>query len=142
VTVLFLASCFPLTSSIRPIQLATPEEMAAAQASTWLVSGFGTTSEGAGDSGQGGALARALQYAPVKPVDCSTSYNSYYVGKEICAGNVPSVNGDVTPPYTDTCQGDSGGPLIFSTLSATAPVDAAADGDRLVGVTSWVRLLV
>jgi len=78
-----------------------------------------------------------LQYANVKPTNCAQDYWDYYPDKEVCAGRVPSMNGDTTPPYTDTCQGDSGGPMTFNVGSPSSPLSGSASDDRLVGVTSW-----
>lgn len=136
-TLMFLEKCVQLTDAVQPIKLATKAELAAAQSSTWLVSGWGSTSENSDSWGQDGNMPHYLQYANVKPTDCAQDYWDYYPDKEVCAGRVPSMNGDTTPPYTDTCQGDSGGPMTFNVGSPSSPLSGSASDDRLVGVTSW-----
>jgi hypothetical protein len=113
--------------------------MQAALTSTWIVSGYGTTSRGADSWGQGGAMAAKLQYGELKYVDpntCQQAVGRVDPDSMVCALGLAAVGGGA-PPVQDSCQGDSGGPLFFNTKAPSAPMSGAAEDDRLVGAVSW-----
>lgn len=139
---IFLDKCVAVGGNVSTIALATDEELEAAKASTWLVSGWGSTSAGADpDSGMGGELPSRLQYGSLKYVpDGEQQCSRLISGNEdtmICAGTVPSTDAGASPPVQDSCQGDSGGPMIFNVGSPDAPVNGSGADDRLVGIVSW-----
>ncbi|XP_023295415.2 trypsin alpha-4-like [Lucilia cuprina] len=110
IAVIRLASSLTMSSSIKPISLATVAPPTGAAA---VVSGWGTTSSG------GYGIPSQLRYVEVQMLSTSACASSTYgYGSEIkptmiCAYTVGK----------DACQGDSGGPLV--------------SGGLLVGVVSW-----
>ncbi|XP_065367071.1 transmembrane protease serine 9-like [Calliphora vicina] len=110
IAVIRLSSSLTMSSTIRPIDLATSAPPTGAAAS---VSGWGTTSSG------GYGIPTQLRYVDVEILSTSSCASSTYgYGSEIqpsmiCAYTVGK----------DACQGDSGGPLVSA--------------GRLVGVVSW-----
>ncbi|XP_037811502.1 serine protease 53-like [Lucilia sericata] len=110
IAVIRLASSLTMSSSIKPISLATVAPPTGAAA---VVSGWGTTSSGAY------GIPSQLRYVDVQMLSTSACASSTYgYGSEIqptmiCAYTVGK----------DACQGDSGGPLV--------------SGGLLVGVVSW-----
>ncbi|KAI8123967.1 Trypsin alpha-4 [Lucilia cuprina] len=110
IAVIRLDSSLTMSSTIRPISLATVAPPTGAAA---VVSGWGTTRSG------GYGLPAELRYVDVEMLSTSACASSTYgYGSEIqptmiCAYTVGK----------DACQGDSGGPLV--------------SGGLLVGVVSW-----
>ena len=101
---------FPSLFSAMPVDLPT-SEVSVPEGATFVVSGWGTTSEG-------GSLPSTLRQVEVPYVnddDCSDSYGSSSIFGDvmICAGEGGK----------DSCQGDSGGPMTY-------------DGTH-IGIVSW-----
>ena len=117
VSVLVLSQPLVLGPGVAPIQLASPADLAGATSAT--TSGWGVTSETAGDIPDG------LLVTTVPLVDdasCQNVLDQY--GGEVTASSETCAGGT----GTDSCYGDSGGPLVV--------VDAAGV-PKLAGVVSW-----
>jgi len=111
IAVLTLATPMRETSTVKPIGLASRDELDAATTAT--VSGWGALSE------QGAESIDQLRSATVPLVSDQTCVPTLGIDAagEVCAGGTG----------TDTCYGDSGGPLVINT----------PNGPKLGGVTSW-----
>ena len=115
------------------LQLIGPEGSADdalwAPGALFAISGWGSTSEGGGDTPD------RLREARVPRVADSTCGQSDYYGTDfdpatmVCAG--PAAGG------VDTCQGDSGGPLAASTQDPLPGSENDPSQWRLAGITSW-----
>ncbi|XP_037811480.1 trypsin alpha-4-like [Lucilia sericata] len=112
IAVIRLESSLTMSSTIRPISLATVAPPTGAAAT---VSGWGTTSVGSSYNG----LPAELRYVDVQIISAAVCTSAAYgYGSQIkltmlCASAIGK----------DSCQGDSGGPLV--------------SGGVLVGVVSW-----
>ncbi|XP_073812424.1 trypsin alpha-like [Musca autumnalis] len=110
IAIIRLSSSLSMSSTIKPIELATTAPANGADAT---VSGWGTTQYGSN------SLPSQLKYIDLKIVgrtQCSSA--SYGYGAEIRATMICAA-----ATGKDACQGDSGGPLV--------------SGGLLVGVVSW-----
>ncbi|XP_019893814.1 trypsin alpha-4 [Musca domestica] len=110
IAVIRLSSSLTMSSTIRPIALATTAPVNGAEAT---VSGWGTVESGSN------SLPTQLKYIDLKIVgrtQCSSA--TYGYGAEIKATMICAAAAG-----KDSCQGDSGGPLV--------------SGGLLVGVVSW-----
>lgn len=139
VALVFLKQCVMLGEEAQLVKIATKEELQAALASTWQVSGWGTTSQGALADGSDGDSPEVLQYGYARYVPtakCAAKLDDIDPQVSLCAGLVPSVDGN-EPPFQDSCQGDSGGPLTFNVAQAADPVLGDYQDDRQIGVVSW-----
>jgi len=104
-----LNGAFTWTDYVQPIAL--PEANSEVESGDMIVSGWGSTFEGAG------VIARRLHFVHVpfvNDVDCQVNYvDNEIASSMICAGTTGK----------DSCQGDSGGPLTFNST--------------LTGIVSW-----
>jgi trypsin len=116
IAVLQLARPLRFNRTVRPIQLASPAELAAA--SHAVVTGWGARYE---ENGRGSVRLRQVRMPIVDDRSCNRTLQnrgaSIVPRLELCAG----------APGLDSCYGDSGGPLVIRT----------PDGPRLAGITSW-----
>lgn len=138
VALLFLDSCVNMGDQATPIAVATPAEFTAAQGSEWIVSGWGTQSVD-GSAAQSGDL----QYGVVQykaPSDCS-GMAGFDENSMICVGGTAAAQGTGGASLQGPCAGDQGGPLMAgaNSTSAADTLDADKDGDRLVGLVSWLE---
>jgi trypsin len=114
IAVLTLASPLPFSDKIRPIALATAEELA--DATTARLSGWGDRGE---NRGGGSAKLLAVDVPVVNDNDCQDLMDSDLDSAgEMCTYR----------PGTGSCYGDSGGPLV---------IFGAFGVPKLVGVVSW-----
>lgn len=116
IAVLQLARPLRLNRKVRPIELATPAELAVATHA--IATGWGARFE---ENGRGSVRLRRVRVPIVDDRTCNRALRdrgASIVGRlELCAG----------APGRDSCYGDSGGPLVIRT----------PDGPRLAGITSW-----
>ena len=115
IAVIKLAEPLNLGSGVSALQLATSADVA--QATTGVVTGWGSTSE---MDEEGSRQLLEAQVPLVADAACDASLGGDQIDRrtELCAGGTG----------TDSCYGDSGGPLVIT----------GADGQpKLAGVTSW-----
>jgi secreted trypsin-like serine protease len=116
IAVLHLARPLRLDRKVRPIELATAAELAAATHA--VATGWGARFE---ENSRGSARLRRVRVPIVDDRACNRVLRdrgaSILPRLELCAG----------APGLDSCYGDSGGPLVIRT----------PDGPRLAGITSW-----
>ncbi|MFN3218268.1 MAG: S1 family peptidase [Acidimicrobiales bacterium] len=116
IAVLQLARPLRFNRKVRPIELATAAELAAATHA--IATGWGARFE---ENGRGSVRLRRVRVPIVGDRACNRALRdrgaTILPRLELCAG----------APGRDSCYGDSGGPLVIRT----------PDGPRLAGITSW-----